>query len=90
MREALLTQLTALRLPGIAAVLEEELARAEREGTPVAEVIERLFAAQIAHCRERRLVYRLAQANPRGWKNPIPGRCRERIRRPRRQGAFAA
>ena len=36
MREALLTQLTALRLPGIAAVLEEELARAEREGTPVA------------------------------------------------------
>jgi DNA replication protein DnaC len=48
MREVLLSQLTALRLRGIADVLEEELARAEREGTPVVDVIERLFAAQIA------------------------------------------
>ena len=68
MHETLLTQLASLRLPGIAAVLDEELARAEREGTPVAEVIERLFAAQIAHCREKRLAYRLAQAKlPWPW-----------------------
>jgi DNA replication protein DnaC len=68
MHETLLTQLASLRLPGIAAVLEEELARAEREGTPVADVIERLFAAQIAHCREKRLAYRLAQAKlPWPW-----------------------
>ena len=68
MHEALLTQLATLRLRGMAAVLEEELARAEREGTPVAQVIERLFAAQIAHCREKRLAYRLAQAKlPWPW-----------------------
>ena len=45
MHEALLSQLATLRLRGMAAALEEELARAEREGAPVAEVIERLFAA---------------------------------------------
>jgi DNA replication protein DnaC len=68
MHEALLSQLATLRLRGMAAALEEELARAEREGAPVAEVIERLFAAQIAHGREKQLAYRLAQAKlPWPW-----------------------
>ena len=68
MRETLLTQLTALRLRGIAAVLDEELARAEREATPATELIQRLFAAEIAHGREKRLAYRLAQAKlPWPW-----------------------
>jgi DNA replication protein DnaC len=68
MHEALLSQLATLRLRGMAAVLEEELARAEREGAPVAKVVERLLAAQIAHGREKQLAYRLAQAKlPWPW-----------------------
>jgi len=55
-------QLTQLRLPGMASVLGEELARAEREGAAPGEVIGRLLAAESAHRREKSLAYRLTQA----------------------------
>ena len=44
MRERLHEQLTQLRLRGIERVLDGELDRAEREGSPLAEVISRLLA----------------------------------------------
>jgi hypothetical protein len=62
MREQLLAQLTELRLRGMAAALEGELGRAEREGAPAAEVVGRLLAAEAAARREKSLAYRLEQA----------------------------
>jgi len=68
MREQLHQQLTELRLRGMAAALDAELERAEREGAPPAEVIGRLLAAEQAQRRERSLAYRLTQAKlPWRW-----------------------
>jgi DNA replication protein DnaC len=68
MREQLHQQLTQLRLRGMAAALDAELERAEREGAPPAEVIGRLLAAEEAQRRERSLAYRLTQAKlPWRW-----------------------
>lgn len=68
MREQLHQLLAQLRLRGIDAALDAEIARAEQEGTPLTEVLWRLFAAQEAHQREQRLAYRLAQAKlPWRW-----------------------
>lgn len=68
MREQIHAQLARLRLRGIAAVLEAELDRAEREGAPPAEVVKRLLAAEEAQRRERSLAYRLTQAKlPWRW-----------------------
>ena len=68
MREQLHQQLTQLRLRGMAAALDAELERAEREGAPPAEVIGRLLAAEEAQRRERSLAYRLTQAKlPWHW-----------------------
>jgi hypothetical protein len=51
-REPLHHQLAQLRLRGIEAVLEAELDRAEREGSPAAELLWRLFVAEEAYRRE--------------------------------------
>ncbi|HYN58735.1 MAG TPA: ATP-binding protein, partial [Rubrivivax sp.] len=68
MRKLIHEQLTQLRLRGMAAALEAELDRAEREGASPAEVISRLLAAEEAERREKRLAYRLAQARlPWRW-----------------------
>ena len=68
MREQLHQLLAQLRLRGIDAALDAEIARAEQEGTPLTEVLWRLFAVQEAHQREQRLAYRLAQAKlPWRW-----------------------
>ena len=68
MREPLHQQLTQLRLRGMAAALDVELARAEREGAPPAEVIGRWLAPDAAQRRERSLAYRLTQAKlPWRW-----------------------
>ncbi|MBK6974700.1 MAG: ATP-binding protein [Sterolibacteriaceae bacterium] len=68
MRDQLHEQLAQLRLRGIKAALEAELDRAEREGSPPAEVLWRLLAAEQAHRREQSLAYRLTQAKlPWRW-----------------------
>jgi DNA replication protein DnaC len=67
-REQIHAQLAQLRLRGMAAALDAELERAEREGAPPAEVIGRLLAAEEAQRRERSLAYRLTQAKlPWRW-----------------------
>ncbi len=67
-REQIHEQLARLRLHGIDAALDAELDRAEAEGSPAAEVLWRLLAAQEAHRREKRLAYRLTQAKlPWQW-----------------------
>ena len=68
MSEPIHKRLVELRLRGMAAALDAELERAEHEGSPPAEVIGRLLAAEEAERREKRLAYRLAQAKlPWRW-----------------------
>jgi DNA replication protein DnaC len=68
MREQIHERLAQLRLRGIDAALEAELDRAEREGSPPAEVLLRLLAEEQAHRREQSLAYRLTQAKlPWRW-----------------------
>ena len=68
MRERLREQLTQLRVRGIERALDGELDRAEREGSPPAEVIGRLLAEEEAYRREKSLDYRLTQAKlPWNW-----------------------
>ncbi len=68
MRERVQALLSQLRFAGMAAVLDEELARAEREATPTTELLWRLLAAESAARRERSLAYRLAEAKlPWSW-----------------------
>ena len=68
MRDKLRALIDQLRLHGMAEVLDAELARAEREAIPAAEVLARLLAQEAASRRERSLAYRLAQARlPWHW-----------------------
>lgn len=68
MRERLKALIAQMRLSGMAAVIDEELDRAEREGTPIPEVLFRLLSAEEAAVREKRLAYRLTQAHlPWPW-----------------------
>jgi DNA replication protein DnaC len=68
MRDQLHEQLAHLRLRGIDAALDAQLDRAEREGSPPAEVLWRLLAEEHAHRREQSLAYRLTQAKlPWRW-----------------------
>jgi len=68
MRDPLKTLLEELRFNGISHVLDAELDRAEREATPVPELLSRLFNAEVAHRRERHLANRLRQARlPWPW-----------------------
>jgi DNA replication protein DnaC len=68
MRDKLRALIEQLRLHGMAEVLDAELARAEREAVPTAEVLARLLAQEAASRRERSLAYRLTQARlPWRW-----------------------
>ena len=68
MRDKLQALLTRLQFDGIAAALDAELERAEREATPASEVIHRLLCAEAASQRQRSLAYRLKQARlPWDW-----------------------
>ncbi|WP_300338521.1 ATP-binding protein [Accumulibacter sp.] len=68
MRERLKALLGQMRWSGMAAVLDAELDRAERQGTPVPEVVFRLLGAEDAARREKSLAYRLSQAHlPLPW-----------------------
>jgi DNA replication protein DnaC len=68
MRDKLRALIEQLRLHGMGEVLDAELARAEREAIPAAEVLARLLAQEAAWRRERSLAYRLAQARlPWHW-----------------------
>ena len=68
MRDQLPKLLTQLRFHGMANALDAELQRAEREATPVPELLYRLLIAEAASRRERSLAYRLDQAHlPWEW-----------------------
>ena len=68
MRDKLQTLLARLRFDGMAAELDKELERAEREATPAPELIYRLLCAEAASQRQRSLAYRLQQAKlPWDW-----------------------
>lgn len=68
MRDKLRALIDQLRLHGMAEVLDTELARAEREAIPAAELLVRLLGQEAASRRERSLAYRLAQARlPWQW-----------------------
>ena len=57
-----------LRLRGLAAVLDRELARAQKQGSPVEEVLARLLCEELRHREEQSLAYRLRQARiPWDW-----------------------
>src|SRR5258708_12451611 len=68
MRDHLQPLLAQLRFHGMAAALDEEIERAEREATPAAELLRRLLNAEAASRRQRSLAYRLDQAHlPWRW-----------------------
>lgn len=68
MHEELDKLLKQLRLLGMSASLERELARAEQQATPVAETLHRLLLEEARHRRERSLTYRLEHAKlPWPW-----------------------
>lgn len=67
-RERLHALLHELNFKGMARVLDAELDRAERDGVPAAEVVQRLLAEQASFQRERALVNRIARAHlPWQW-----------------------
>ena len=68
MRDKLYALIDQLRLHGMAEVLDEELARAEREATPAPDLLHRLLVREAASRRERALAWRLTQARlPWQW-----------------------
>jgi DNA replication protein DnaC len=67
-REQLRALVQELNFKGMARVLDDELDAAERQATPVAEVLRRLLTQQALYQRERRLAYRISQArSPWQW-----------------------
>jgi DNA replication protein DnaC len=68
MRDKLQTLLAQLRFHGMAAALDGEIERAEREAIPAAELLYRLLSEEAASRRQRSLAYRLDQAHlPWRW-----------------------
>ena len=68
MRDKLKDMLAQLRFHGIAAALDAEIERAEREATPASELLYRLLCQEAASRRQRSLAYRLDQAKlPWRW-----------------------
>ena len=68
MRDKLQTLLARLRFDGMAAALDKELERAERQATPASELVYRLINAEAASQRQKSLAYRLNQARlPWDW-----------------------
>jgi DNA replication protein DnaC len=67
-REQLRSLLIELNLKGMARALDDELDRAEHQAEPAINVLHRLLTEQASFQRERRLVYRVAQAHlPWPW-----------------------
>jgi DNA replication protein DnaC len=67
-RERLHALLHELKFKGMERVLDAELERAERDGAPAAELLQRLLAEQASFQRERAMAYRLTQAHlPWQW-----------------------
>src|SRR5215470_12254151 len=68
MRDKLQALLASMRFDGMAAALDGELERAEREGTTGPELLYRLLSVEAASLRQRSLAYRLKQARlPWDW-----------------------
>ena len=68
MRDKLQDLLAQLRFHGMAAALDAEIERAEREATPASELLYRLLCEEAASRRQRSLTYRLDQAKlPWPW-----------------------
>lgn len=68
MRDRLQDLLAQLRFHGMAATLDAEIERAEREATPASELLYRLLCEEAASRRQRSLAYRLDQAKlPWPW-----------------------
>ena len=68
MNEKLHELLANLRLKGMAAVIDREIQRAEKEGTPVSEVISRLLLEEQAYRQNQSLLHRLKGAKiPWDW-----------------------
>jgi DNA replication protein DnaC len=68
MRDKLQDLLAQLRFRGMAAALDAEIARAEREAAPAPEFLYRLLCEEAASRRQRSLAYRLDQARlPWPW-----------------------
>jgi DNA replication protein DnaC len=68
MNEKLHELASQLRLKGMASAIDEEIRRAEKEGTPVSEVICRLLLEEQAFRRNQSLLYRLKGAKiPWEW-----------------------
>ena len=68
MRDKLQDLLAQLRFHGMAAALNGEIERAEREATPASELLYRLLCEEAASRRQRSLAYRLDQAKlPWPW-----------------------
>jgi DNA replication protein DnaC len=68
MRNKLQDLLAQLRFHGMAAALDGEIERAEREATPASELLYRLLCEEAASRRQRSLAYRLDQAKlPWPW-----------------------
>ena len=68
MRDKLQDLLAQLRFHGMAAALNGEIERAEREATPASELLYRLLCEEAASRRQRSLAYRLDQARlPWPW-----------------------
>ena len=68
MRDKLQDLLAQLRFHGMAAALDTEIERAEREATPASELLYRLLCDEAASRRQRSLAYRLDQAKlPWPW-----------------------
>jgi len=60
--------LAELRLRGISQILDQELQRAEKEDSPLSEVLQRLFTQEQIYRQERSQNYRLQQARiPWDW-----------------------
>lgn len=67
-RESLHALLHELNFKGMERVLDSELDRAERDGVPGAELVQRLLGEQASYVRERSLANRVAQARlPWQW-----------------------
>jgi DNA replication protein DnaC len=68
MNEKLHQLLTQLRLKGMAGALDQEIQRAEKEASPVSEVLHRLLAEEQAYRQDQSLRYRLKRARiPWDW-----------------------
>lgn len=68
MRKKIQQILNELRLNGMATALDHELDEAQKEGSPVAQVLHNLLQEELRHRRERSMLYRINNAKiPWPW-----------------------